>query len=46
MCVRVFAIECAIRGIQVNQDGVKINGALYLLVCVDDVIYWKEVYIL
>ena len=32
-----FAVECAIRRVQVNQDGLKLNGTHQLLVYVDDV---------
>ena len=32
-----FAIECAIRGDHVNQNGLKLNGAHQLLVYADDV---------
>jgi len=32
-----FALECAIRRVQVNQDGLKLNGTHQLPVNVDDV---------
>jgi hypothetical protein len=32
-----FALECAIRRIQVNQDGLKLNGTHQLLAYADDV---------
>jgi len=32
-----FALECAIRRVQVNQDGLKLSGTHQLLVYVDDV---------
>jgi len=32
-----FALECTIRRVQVNQDGLKLNGTHQLLVYIDDV---------
>ena len=32
-----FALECAIKGVQVNQNGCKLNAAHQLLFCADDV---------
>ena len=40
-----FALEYAIRSVQVNQDDLKLNGTHQLLVYADDVIYLAEAYI-
>jgi len=32
-----FALDCAIRRVQVNQDSLQLNGTYQLLFCVDDV---------
>ena len=38
-----FALEYAIRRVQVNQDGLKENVTHQLMAYADDVIYWEEV---
>ena len=40
-----YALKYAIRRVQVNQDGLKLNGTHQLLAYADDVIYWEEAYI-
>ena len=41
-----FVFEHAIRRVQVNQDGFKLNGTYQLLVYDMILIYWMEAYIL
>ena len=41
-----FAYDYATWRVQVNQDGLKLNGTHQLLVYADDVIYWVDAYIL
>ena len=38
----ICAVEYAIRRVQVNQDGLKLNGTHQLLVYVDDVNVWSR----
>jgi len=37
-----FAVECAIRRVQADQEGLKLNGTHQLSVYSDDIIMWCE----
>jgi len=41
-----FALEYAIKRVQVNQDGLTLNGTHQLLAYADMLTYWEEAYIL
>ena len=41
-----FALENAIKRVQVNQDGLKLNGTHQLLTYADELTYWEEAHIL
>jgi hypothetical protein len=41
-----FALEYAIKRVQVNQGGLKLNGTHKLMAYADNVTYWEEAYIL
>ena len=41
-----FALEYAIRRVQISQDGLKLKGTHQLLAYADDVNDWEEAYIL
>jgi hypothetical protein len=39
-----FALEYAIKSVQVNQGGLKLNGTHQLLAYADMLTYWEEAY--
>ena len=41
-----FALDCAIRKVQVNQEGLKLNGKRQFWVMLMMSIYWEEAYLL
>ena len=41
-----FPLECAIRTVQVNQDGLKLNCIHQLLVCAGGIHTWADVHML